>query len=162
VIAAADGLGSPCIHGVRISPLISARETPRHRSGGRDTRSRAPARPRVQKVSCPGMAAPRAGRPGTCDLGDRPAAEFTLRENIYSGGGPRRACEGIVDLFRSKGLRIFGPTRACACWRAPNSSQGIHDPHKIPTAEFSASTQRMPRTLCRSARRAHRRKGGTA
>jgi phosphoribosylamine--glycine ligase len=47
--------------------------------------------------------------------------------------------DGIVDLFGSKGLRIFGPTRACA--RLESSKQFAKEfmtRHRIPTAEFSS------------------------
>src|SRR5258707_569184 len=43
-------------------------------------------------------------------------ADFALAENIYlTVVGPEAPlAEGIGDLFRSRGLRIFGPTQACA------------------------------------------------
>ena len=75
--------------------------------------------PRVQKV----FVAP--GNGGTArenglenlaisDIGK--LAEFALAEGIHlTVVGPEAPlAEGIVDLFRTKGLRIFGPTRACA------------------------------------------------
>src|SRR5438876_3754150 len=68
-------------------------------------------------------------------------AEFSLAENIHLAvvGPEAPLAEGIVDLFRSKGLRIFGPTRACA--RLESSKQFAKEfmtRHKIPTAEFSS------------------------
>jgi phosphoribosylamine--glycine ligase len=43
-------------------------------------------------------------------------AEFALAEGIVlTVVGPEAPlAEGVVDLFRSKNLRIFGPTKACA------------------------------------------------
>jgi phosphoribosylamine--glycine ligase len=68
-------------------------------------------------------------------------AEFALSENIYlTVVGPEAPlADGIVDLFRSRGLRIFGPTRACA--RLESSKQFAKEfmtRHRIPTAEFSS------------------------
>src|SRR5260364_333231 len=42
------------------------------------------------------------------DFADREAVDFT----VVGPEAPLAA--GIVDLFRARGLRIFGPTRACA------------------------------------------------
>src|SRR5207247_6524250 len=67
-------------------------------------------------------------------------ADFALAENIYlTVVGPEAPlAEGIVDLFRSKSLRIFGPTRACA--RLESSKQFAKEfmaRHRIPTAAFA-------------------------
>ena len=68
-------------------------------------------------------------------------AEFALAESIYlTVVGPEAPlAEGIVDLFRSKGLRIFGPTKACA--RLESSKQFAKEfmiRHRIPTADFAS------------------------
>src|SRR5262245_3728219 len=68
-------------------------------------------------------------------------AEFALAEGVYlTVVGPEAPlAEGVVDLFRSKGLRIFGPTRACA--RLESSKQFAKEfmsRHKIPTAAFAS------------------------
>jgi phosphoribosylamine---glycine ligase len=68
-------------------------------------------------------------------------AEFALAESVYlTVVGPEAPlAEGIVDLFRSKGLRIFGPTRACA--RLESSKQFAKEfmaRHRIPTAAFAS------------------------
>jgi phosphoribosylamine--glycine ligase len=68
-------------------------------------------------------------------------AEFALAENIYlTVVGPEAPlAEGIVDLFRSKGLRIFGPTKDCA--RLESSKQFAKEfmiRHRIPTAAFAS------------------------
>src|SRR5712671_2656001 len=67
--------------------------------------------------------------------------EFALAENVHlTVVGPEAPlADGIVDLFRSKGLRIFGPTRACA--RLESSKEFAKEymtRHRIPTAEFSS------------------------
>ena len=68
-------------------------------------------------------------------------AEFALAESVYlTVVGPEAPlAEGIVDLFRSKGLRIFGPTRACA--RLESSKQFAKEfmaRYRIPTAAFAS------------------------
>jgi len=68
-------------------------------------------------------------------------AEFALAENIHlTVVGPEAPlADGIVDLFRSRDLRIFGPTQACA--RLESSKQFAKEfmtRHRIPTAEFSS------------------------
>lgn len=100
--------------------------------------------PRVQKV----FVAP--GNGGTArenglenlaitDLGK--LAEFAQAEGIHlTVVGPEAPlAEGIVDLFRSRGLRIFGPTKACA--RLESSKEFAKEfmtRHRIPTAEFAS------------------------
>ena len=68
-------------------------------------------------------------------------AEFALAEGIYlTVVGPEAPlAEGIVDLFQSEGLRIFGPTKACA--KLESSKQFAKEfmtRHRIPTAEFAS------------------------
>jgi len=68
-------------------------------------------------------------------------AEFALAENIHlTVVGPEAPlADGIVDLFRSRNLRIFGPTQACA--RLESSKQFAKEfmvRYRIPTAEFSS------------------------
>src|SRR5258706_219739 len=68
-------------------------------------------------------------------------AEFALAEDIHlTVVGPEAPlADGIVDLFRSRGLRIFGPTRACA--RLESSKQFAKEfmnRHRIPTGAFAA------------------------
>jgi phosphoribosylamine---glycine ligase len=67
-------------------------------------------------------------------------AEFALAQGIYlTVVGPEAPlAEGVVDLFRSKGLRIFGPTEACA--RLESSKEFAKEfmtRHNIPTAAFA-------------------------
>src|SRR5260370_35320337 len=66
-------------------------------------------------------------------------SEFALAENIYlTVVGPEAPlAEGIVDLFRSRGLRIFGPTRACALLESSQEfAKESMTRHGIPTADI--------------------------
>jgi phosphoribosylamine--glycine ligase len=100
--------------------------------------------PRVQKVFVAPGNGGTAREPGLANVAlseiDK-LAEFALAEGIaLSVVGPEAPlAEGIVDLFRSKGLRIFGPTRACA--RLESSKQFAKEfmtRHRIPTAAFAS------------------------
>jgi len=99
--------------------------------------------PRVQKVYVAPGNGGTAREPGLENLAvsaiDK-LAEFSLAENIHlTVVGPEAPlAEGIVDLFRSRGLRIFGPTQACA--RLESSKQFAKEfmaRHRIPTAAFA-------------------------
>src|SRR5882762_4542205 len=100
--------------------------------------------PRVQKVFVApgnGGTARDAGLQNVAISAIDKLAEFALAENIYlTVVGPEAPlAEGIVDLFRSKGLRIFGPTRACALLESSKQfAKEFMTRHKIPTAEFSS------------------------
>src|SRR2546428_10631901 len=108
--------------------------------------------PRVQKVFVPpgkGGTAREAGLENVAISAIDELAEFALAENIYlTVVGPEAPlAEGIVDLFRSRGLRIFGPTRACA--RLESSKQFAKEfrtRHGIPTADFSGLSAARART----------------
>jgi phosphoribosylamine---glycine ligase len=68
-------------------------------------------------------------------------AQFALKESVYlTVVGPEQPlADGIVDLFRSRGLRIFGPTKASA--RLESSKEYAKEfmvRHGIPTAAFAA------------------------
>jgi phosphoribosylamine--glycine ligase len=74
-------------------------------------------------------------------------ADFALKESIHlTVVGPEAPlAEGIVDLFRSKGLRIFGPTRACAQLESSKEfAKEFMVRHRIPTAKFAAFTDAAP------------------
>ena len=63
---------------------------------------------------------------------------------------------GVVDLFRSRGLRIFGPTRAAAQLESSKAfSKAFMQRHGIPTAPYETFTTppRRMRTSTRKARR---------
>ena len=90
-------------------------------SGGREHALawRLAASPRVQKVFVAPGNGGTAREPGVenvaiTDLGD--LVDFAVREQVYlTVVGPEAPlAAGVVDLFRSRGLRIFGPTRAAA------------------------------------------------
>jgi len=100
--------------------------------------------PRVQKIFIApgnGGTAREAGLENVAISGIDKLAEFALAENIHlTVVGPEAPlADGIVDLFRSRGLRILGPTRACA--RLESSKQFAKEfmtRYRIPTAEFSS------------------------
>ena len=100
--------------------------------------------PRVQKVFVApgnGGTAREAGLENVAISAIDKLSEFALAENIYlTVVGPEAPlAEGIVDLFRSRGLRIFGPTRACALLESSKEfAKEFMTRHGIPTAEFSS------------------------
>jgi phosphoribosylamine--glycine ligase len=74
-------------------------------------------------------------------------AEFALAEGIYlTVVGPEGPlAEGIVDLFRSRGLRIFGPTKACAQLESSKQfAKEFMTRHRIPTAAFATFDEPRP------------------
>jgi phosphoribosylamine--glycine ligase len=100
--------------------------------------------PRVQKVFVApgnGGTARESGLENVAISAIDKLSEFALAENIYlTVVGPEAPlADGIVDLFRSKGLRIFGPTRACALLESSKQfAKEFMNRHRIPTAEFSS------------------------
>jgi phosphoribosylamine--glycine ligase len=103
--------------------------------------------PRVQKVYVApgnGGTAREAGLENVAIAAIDELAEFALSENIhFTVVGPEAPlAEGIVDLFRSKGLRIFGPTKACAQLESSKQfAKEFMTRHRIPTAEFSSFSE---------------------
>jgi phosphoribosylamine--glycine ligase len=70
-------------------------------------------------------------------------ADFAQREGIYlTVVGPEAPlAAGIVDLFRARGLRIFGPTRACAQLESSKEfAKQFMVRHGIPTAAYASFT----------------------
>ncbi|HLS55230.1 MAG TPA: phosphoribosylamine--glycine ligase, partial [Zeimonas sp.] len=66
-------------------------------------------------------------------------AAFAEREKVaFTVVGPEAPlAAGIVDLFRSKGLRIFGPTqRAAQLESSKDFAKAFMRRHGIPTAEY--------------------------
>ncbi len=100
--------------------------------------------PRVQKVFVAPGNGGTAREPGVENVplsAIDQLADFARAENIHlTVVGPEAPlAEGIVDLFRSRGLRIFGPTRACA--RLESSKEFAKEfmlRHAIPTAAFAS------------------------
>jgi phosphoribosylamine--glycine ligase len=98
--------------------------------------------PRVQKVFvAPGNAGtaaePHLGNVAITDLAQ--LADFAQAEKIgLTVVGPEAAlAAGVVDLFRARGLRIFGPTRAAARLESSKSfAKDFMQRHAIPTAAY--------------------------
>ena len=96
--------------------------------------------PLVKKVfACP-------GNPGMKDIaeivkidGIEKIAEFALNEKIdLTVVGPEvYLAEGIVDVFKEKGLRIFGPTQKAAQIEASKAfAKDLMQKYNIPTAYY--------------------------
>ena len=103
--------------------------------------------PRVQTVYVAPGNAGSAAEPGVKNLpiSDLNAlADFAAREPIYlTVVGPEAPlAAGIVDIFQSRGLRIFGPTQACAQLESSKEfAKRFMERHKIPTAEYAAFSE---------------------
>jgi phosphoribosylamine--glycine ligase len=72
-------------------------------------------------------------------------AEFAQREKVtLTVVGPEAPlAAGAVDLFRSHGLRVFGPTRSAAQLESSKAfAKAFMQRHKIPTAAFETFTDR--------------------
>ena len=70
-------------------------------------------------------------------------AEFAVREKIaLTVVGPEGPLAGgIVDFFRARGLRIFGPTQAAAQLESSKAhAKAFMARHQIPTASYAAYT----------------------
>ena len=70
-------------------------------------------------------------------------ADFAQREHIHlTVVGPEAPlAAGIVDLFRERGLKVFGPTRAAAQLEASKDfAKAFMKRHGIPTAEYQTFT----------------------
>jgi phosphoribosylamine--glycine ligase len=70
-------------------------------------------------------------------------ADYAAKENIHLTviGPEAPLAAGIVDVFRERGLRIFGPTRAAAQLESSKDfSKRFMARHGIPTAEFATFT----------------------
>ncbi len=102
--------------------------------------------PKVQKVFvAPGNAGTAADlRLENVALTDHAAlADFALAEKIaLTVVGPEAPlAAGIVDLFRARGLRVFGPTRAAAQLESSKAfAKQFMQRHGIPTAAFASFT----------------------
>jgi phosphoribosylamine--glycine ligase len=106
--------------------------------------------PRVQKVYvAPGNAGtaaePQMKNVAIADL--ERLAEFALAEKIdLTVVGPEAAlAAGAVDIFRTKGLRIFGPTRAAAQLESSKAfAKAFMKKHAIPTAGYAVFEAAAP------------------
>jgi len=71
-------------------------------------------------------------------------ADFAARERIQlTVVGPEAPlAAGVVDLFRARGLRILGPTKAAAQLESSKAfAKGFLFRHKIPTADYQSFTE---------------------
>ena len=71
-------------------------------------------------------------------------ADFAHKEHVHlTVVGPETPlAEGVVDLFRSRGLRIFGPTRACAQLESSKEfAKAFMQRHGIPTSAYASFTE---------------------
>jgi phosphoribosylamine---glycine ligase len=99
--------------------------------------------PRVQRVYvAPGNGGTaRDGLLDNVDITDlRALADFAQAEKIgLTVVGPEAAlAAGVVDLFRERGLRIFGPTRAAAQLESSKAfAKDFMRRHRIPTADHA-------------------------
>ncbi len=103
--------------------------------------------PRVHKVFVAPGNGGTAREPGLENLAITDLAEladFADREQVaFTVVGPEAPlAAGIVDLFRERGLRIFGPTRAAAQLESSKDfAKAFMKRHAIPTAEYETFTQ---------------------
>jgi phosphoribosylamine--glycine ligase len=70
-------------------------------------------------------------------------ADFAAREKIHATvvGPEAPLAAGVVDLFRARGLRVFGPTRAAAQLESSTDfAKRFMTRHNIPTASFKTFT----------------------
>jgi phosphoribosylamine--glycine ligase len=103
--------------------------------------------PRVQKVLVAPGNGGTAREPGVenvpiTDHGE--LAEFAARESIQlTVVGPEAPlAAGVVDLFRARGLRILGPTRAAAQLESSKAfAKSFLFRHRIPTAGYQSFTE---------------------
>ena len=73
-------------------------------------------------------------------------ADFAAAEKIaLTVVGPETPLAGgIVDVFRARGLRVFGPTRAAAQLESSKAfAKAFMQRHKIPTAGFAVFTDAL-------------------
>jgi phosphoribosylamine--glycine ligase len=99
--------------------------------------------PRVERIYC----AP--GNGGICSEGECVAADTRSLDSLVQAAlkvqpdltvvGPEQPLSlGIVDEFRRRGLRIFGPTAAAAQLESSKSfAKGFMHRHRIPTANYA-------------------------
>ena len=103
--------------------------------------------PRVQKVFVAPGNAGTATEPGVENLaltGIAELAEFAARENVrFTVVGPEAPlAEGVVDFFRSRKLRIFGPTRAAAELESSKAfAKDFMQRHGIASAAYASFTE---------------------
>jgi len=98
--------------------------------------------PRVQRVYVApgnGGTASETGVQNVPLSGTHELIDFCRRENIYlTVVGPEAPlAAGLVDVFRAKGLRVFGPTKAAAQLESSKAfAKDFMKRHGIPTAAY--------------------------
>ena len=103
--------------------------------------------PRVQKVFVAPGNGGTALEPGLENLkldSIEDLADFALKEQVHlTVVGPEAPlAAAVVDLFHSRGLRIFGPNRACARLESSKEfAKAFMQRHGIPTAAFACFTE---------------------
>jgi phosphoribosylamine--glycine ligase len=106
--------------------------------------------PKVQTVFVAPGNGGTAGEPGVRNvpLTDLHAlADFAAQEKVgLTVVGPEAPlAAGIVDLFRARGLRIFGPTRAAAQLESSKAfAKDFMQRHDIPTAHYATFSHPVP------------------
>ncbi|MEI8267185.1 MAG: phosphoribosylamine--glycine ligase [Betaproteobacteria bacterium] len=106
--------------------------------------------PKVQTVFVAPGNGGTAGEPGVRNvpLTDLHAlADFAVQEKVgLTVVGPEAPlAAGIVDLFRARGLRIFGPTRAAAQLESSKAfAKDFMQRHGIPTAHYATFSHPVP------------------
>jgi phosphoribosylamine--glycine ligase len=91
-----------------------------------------------------------AGEPGVRNVpitDPHALADFAAEEKVgLTVVGPEAPlAAGIVDLFRARGLRIFGPTRAAAQLESSKAfAKDFMQRHGIPTADYATFTHPVP------------------
>ena len=106
--------------------------------------------PKVQTVFVAPGNGGTAGEPGVRNvpITDLHAlADFAAQEKVgLTVVGPEAPlAAGIVDLFRARGLRIFGPTRAAAQLESSKAfAKDFMQRHGIPTAHYATFTHPVP------------------
>jgi len=106
--------------------------------------------PKVQMVFVAPGNGGTAGEPGVRNvpITDLHAlADFAAQEKVgLTVVGPEAPlAAGIVDLFRARGLRIFGPTRAAAQLESSKAfAKDFMQRHGIPTAHYATFSHPMP------------------
>ena len=103
--------------------------------------------PRVQKVLVAPGNGGTAREPGVENVpitDHTDLADFAARENVQlTVVGPEAPlAAGVVDLFRARGLRILGPTRAAAQLESSKAfAKSFLFRHRIPTAGYQSFTE---------------------
>jgi phosphoribosylamine--glycine ligase len=90
----------------------------------------------VEIFACPGN--PGMARIGTCIPGDPLDAALSIHPDLTVIGPEAPLVAGVVDRFRAKGLRVFGPRADAAQLEGSKVyAKQFFQEHHIPTAEYA-------------------------